>query len=160
MKSKQKSEKSDYGVSNNTGSFVVWLRGEKGKWLAGYIMERKNSPSAPIIRWRADFLLIPAVAACYFRNTFSIPFQCIRMENCMTAGGQPLYQATNRRCLLFQKTPFLLLLLLWHVIWPIAIDDKQWIQYKIWKQENMQWMDNGVLFENWKIFFCDYLRSV
>lgn len=83
MSEEEKLEKSDYGVSSYTGSFMVWIK------------------MAPIIRSRADFLSTPTVVACYFKNT--IPFQCIEMENRMTSGGQLPYQVPNRRCLPFKR---------------------------------------------------------
>lgn len=52
---------------------------------------------APIIRQRADFVLTPAVAACYFTKPLKIPFLCLEMVKVCTPGGWPLQQVTSRR---------------------------------------------------------------
>lgn len=77
---------SDYGVSKNTESFKVRRKGEVIDKF--YVERRKNSTSAPITRWRADFLLTPAVVACYLKKKKSISVH--RNEKLQTPGGQPL----------------------------------------------------------------------
>lgn len=69
---------SDYGVSKNTESFKVRRKGEVIDKF--YVERRKNSTSAPITRWRADFLLTPAVVACYLKKKNL--FLCIETKNC------------------------------------------------------------------------------
>ncbi len=114
----------------------------------------KNGTAAPIIRWRADFLLSPAVGACYFKNTFENSISVHRNGKRHDSRRSTTIPNTKQKTSSFQKTPFLLLR---HVIWPTAIHDRQWIQWstKSWKQENKPWDEDGrVLFEKPKhIFF-------
>lgn len=156
MTSEQKNKMSDYGVSNNTGSFMEWLRGENGIWLAGSMWGEKTAPLFLLSGEEQTFFLTPAVAACYFKNTLTIPFQCIEMENCTTPGGQPLYQIPNRRRLLFKRHFFFFFFFAtcdlthcnsWQTI--------NAIQYRRWKQEHshVRRMEESSL-KNVKIFFA------
>lgn len=74
MTLEQKNEKSG-GVSEKTGSLKETVIGRF------YAERKENGTSAPVIRWRADFILTPAVAACHFRNPLKIPFPRLKMEN-------------------------------------------------------------------------------
>lgn len=86
---------------------LVWLRRESWQWLAVSAVSSENGTGAPIIRQRADFVLTPAVAACYFTKLLKIQFLCLKMVKVCTPGGWPLKQVTNRKRLPFKSYFFL-----------------------------------------------------
>lgn len=82
-----------------------WEKKRESDWQVLWRVE-KNGASAPIIRWRVDSILTPAVAACHFKNPFKNSISVHRNRKPYTPGGRPLWQETNTRHLPFKRLLF------------------------------------------------------
>lgn len=130
MTLEQKNEKSG-GVSEKTGSFMVWLRREKRRWLAGSMQRGKKmalllplSGEEQTLFW---LLLWPLVIS---EILWKFHFRASKWKTVYS-------RRSTRTEDIFLSKDFSSssVFLSRYMTWPTAICDKQWIQYST-KDEN------------------------
>lgn len=158
MTLEQKNEKSG-GVSEKTGSFMVWLRREKRRWLAGSMQRGKKmalllplSGEEQTLFW---LLLWPLVIS---EILWKFHFRASKWKTVYS-------RRSTRTEDIFLSKDFSSssVFLSRYMTWPTAICDKQWIQYstKDENRKNVPWQGKkSPVWKSQSFFFCDLLNCL